>query len=136
MIICGSPQWNYDQIVVDEVMRLRRLCRGKSEKLLIITGGEIGPERAAEVLCKKLGIDFMTQPAMTVLGDSSYFRRNELMIKYHKPNLVIGIAHNIDENQVIYHLLQIAKMRGIKVKAIDYESLSRRHDEIVPGSAC
>ena len=135
VILCGSPQWNYDQIVVDEVVKLRRLCRDKGEKLLIITGGEVGPERATEFFCRKLGIDFMTQPAITVLGDSSYFRRNELMIKYHKPDLVIGIAHKIDENQVIYHLLQIANIKGIKIKAIDYESLSKRHDEIIADSA-
>ncbi|MEM7009828.1 MAG: hypothetical protein AAF462_11915 [Thermodesulfobacteriota bacterium] len=130
VIICGSPQWNYDQIVIDEVVKLRKLCRERAEKLLIITGGEVGPERAAETFCKKLGIDYMTQPAINVLGDSSYFRRNELMIKYHKPDLVIGIAHKIDENQVIYHLLQIAKMKDIRTKAIDYESLSKRHDEL------
>ena len=135
VVLCGSPQWNYDQIVIDEVVRLRRLCRTKSEKLLIITGGETGPERVAESYCKRLGIDFMTQPAITVLGDSSYFRRNELMIKYHKPDLVVGIAHKIDENQVIYHLLQLAKIKSIRTREIDYESLSKRHDEIVSDSA-
>ena len=135
VVFCGSPQWNYDQVVVDEVVRLRRLCRDRSERLLIITGSEVGPERVAESYCKRLGIDFMTQPAITVLGDSSYFRRNELMIKYHKPDLVVGIAHKIDESQVIYHLLQLAKIKGIKIKEIDYESLSKRHDEIVSDSA-
>lgn len=135
VVLCGSPQWNYDQIVIDEVVRLRRLCRERSEKLLIITGGEVGPERVAETYCKRLGVDFMTQPAITVLGDSSYFRRNELIIKYHKPDIVVGIAHKIDENQVIFHLLQLAKIKGIRTKAIDYESLSKRHDEIVSDSA-
>ena len=135
VVLCGSPQGNYDQVVVDEVVRLRRFCRDRSDRLLIITGGEVGPERVAEAYCKRLGIDFMTQPAITVLGDSSYFRRNELMIKYHKPDLVVDIAHKIDENQVIYHLLQMASMKSIKTKTIDYESLSKRYDEIVSDSA-
>lgn len=123
VIICGSAQWNYNEIVSDEVIRLRRLARNKGEKLLIITGGEPGPETAAEEACKQLAIDYIIQPAIKILGSECFARRNELMLKYHTPDLVIGVSHDVKQNRVIYDLLTRAQLKGIKTKLLDYKSI-------------
>ena len=130
VIICGSTHWNYNEIVSDEVIRLRRLARDKGEKLLVITGGEPGPETVAEEACKQLAIDYIIHPAIKVLGNQCFTRRNELMLKYHSPDLVIGVSHNAKQNRVIYDLLTRAQLKGIKTKLIDYQSIQKSDEEI------
>jgi len=129
VIICGSTHWNYDEIVSDEIFRLRRVARNKGKKLLIITGGEPGPETAAEETCKEQGIDYIIHPAIKVLGGQSFERRNELMLKYHTPDLVIGISHNIKKNKIIYDLLTRAQLKGFKTKLINYKSIQKSDEE-------
>ena len=125
VVLCGSAHWNYDKIVEDEIVKLHRQSRLDGKKLLVIHGGEPGPETVADTVCIKLGIDRIIHPAVRVLGDNCFYRRNQLMIQYHKPDLVIGIAHEIETNKVIYDLLERANIKGIKTKAIDYEYLNR-----------
>jgi hypothetical protein len=133
VIICGSPQWTYDEIVKDEIVRLRRECRFSRERLLVIHGGEPGPETVAKEYCRKLGIDTMIQEAVRVLGQSSYFRRNELMLSYHRPELVVGFALSFNESAFVSDMMKRAEKRGIKTRAVDYESIVRRNnDDITP----
>jgi len=84
-----------------------------------------GPETIADKICKKLGIDRIIHPAVGVLGDISYIRRNSLMLLYHKPDLVVGFAHTLDESTVVRDMIQRADKMGYKSKVIDYKSLSR-----------
>jgi len=72
-------------------------------------------------------IDYMIQPALKTLGDNSLYRRNQLMITYHKPDLVIGFAPKISECKHTYHLLELAQMKQIPIKAIDSKSLYQRN---------
>lgn len=132
VIICGSPQWTYDEIVKDEIVRLRRECRLSRERLLIIHGGEPGPETAAHEFCRKLGIDTVVQEAVKVLGESSWFRRNELMLNYHRPDLVVGFALSFKESAVPADMMKRAEAKGIKTKRIDYESIVKRDAYDIP----
>ncbi len=132
VIICGSPQWTYDEIVKDELVRLIRDSRASGKRLLVIHGGEPGPETTAHSYCHKLGIDTIIQEAVKVLGTSSYFRRNELMLNYHRPDLVIGFALSFKESAVVSDMIQRAEAKGIKVKPIDYESIVKRNSSDVP----
>ena len=63
-IICGSPQWAYNEIVKDVIAQLHRESRLKGKRLLIIHGGESGPETVAQEYCEKLGIDVITHPSV------------------------------------------------------------------------
>lgn len=131
-IICGSPQWTYDEIVKDEVVRLRRESRLSGRKLLIIHGGEPGPETVAHEYCQKLGIDTMVQNAVWVMGQNCYFRRNEIMLNYHKPDLVICFALSFKESAVTADMIKRAEVKGIKIKAIDYVSIVKRNSDDIP----
>ena len=48
VVICGSPQWNYNQYVEDEIVKLLRQSRLEGKQLLIIHGAEPGPEAAVQ----------------------------------------------------------------------------------------
>jgi len=126
VVICGSPQWTYNEIVKDVIARLKGEARASGTKLLVIHGGEYGPETVAQEYCRKLGIDTMVQEAVKVRGQNSYFRRNELMLNYHKPDLVVGFALSFKESAVPADIIKRAEAKGIKTKAIDYESIVRR----------
>lgn len=132
VVICGSPQWTFDEIVKDELVRLHRKSRAAGKRLLVIHGGEPGPETVAHVHCRKLGIDTMVQGAVKVLGHGAYFRRNELMLVYHKPDLVIGFALSFNESAVVSDMIERAKIKEIKVMPVDYESIVKRNADDVP----
>ena len=66
------------------------------------------------------------QEAVKVLGEAGYFRRNELMLSYHRPDLVVGFALSFKENAVVSDMIKRAEGKGIKVKPVDYESIVRR----------
>ena len=132
VIICGSPHWTYDEIVKDEVIRLRRDCRIKGQRLLIIHGGEYGPETIAQEYCRKLGIDTIIQERVMVRGQDGYFRRNELMLNYHKPDLVVCFALSFKESTVTTDMITRADMKGIKVKGINYESIIKGEINCTP----
>lgn len=126
VVLCGSPHWSYDRFIADELVKLQRQSRLDGKKLLLIHGGEPGPETIADIVCVKLGIDRIIHPAVRALGSHAFYRRNQLMIQYHNPDLVIGIAHNIKTNTTIHDLLERAKVKGIKTKAIDWEYINRK----------
>jgi hypothetical protein len=132
VIICGSPHWTYDEIVKDEIVRLCRESRLSSRKLLIVHGGEPGPETVAQEYCRKLGIDMIVQEAVRVLGQNSYFRRNELMLNYHKPDLVVGFALSFKESAVVSDMMKRAEAKGVRTKPVDYESIVRRNSDSIP----
>ncbi len=125
VIICGSSQWSYDAIVRDEIVRLNRESKSRGKKLLVIHGGEPGAETFAGEFCLKQGIDQIIQPAVRVLGDNSYYRRNELMLAYHKPDIVIGFAHDLTMSKVVYDIIKRAELKGIRTKSVDYKSLKK-----------
>lgn len=126
VIICGSPHWGYNEIVKDVIVQLHRESRLKGKHLLIIHGGEPGVETVAQEYCEHLGIDTIIHPAVRVLGDKGYLRRNELMLNYHKPDLVVCFAYSFKESVVMTDMLNRADLKGIKTKAVDYESIVRR----------
>lgn len=132
VIICDSPHWNYNEIIKDEIARLNRESRLKGKRLLIIHGGELGVETVAQEYCEHLGVDTITRPAVRVLGDKGYFRRNELMINYHKPDLVICFALSFNESAVTSDMLMRADLKGIKTKSIDYESIVKKDSDGIP----
>ena len=132
VVICGSPQWTFDEIVKDELVRLHRKSRAAGKRLLVIHGGEPGPETVAQVHCRKLGIDTMVQEAVKVLGHNSYYRRNELMLNYHRPDLVVGFALSFKESAVVSDMMERARIKEIKVNPIDYESIVKRNADDVP----
>jgi hypothetical protein len=124
VVICGSPQWTRDEIVKDEIVRLRRESMLSGKKLLIIHGGEPGPETAAQEYCREIGVDTIVQEAVKLRGQDSYFRRNELILVYHKPDLVVGFAHSFKESKVVSDMLIRADGKGIEVRALDYKAIS------------
>ncbi|MGW8182199.1 MAG: hypothetical protein ACWGQW_26015, partial [bacterium] len=81
VVICGSPSWNFDLIVQDEIVKLQRWCRLHGQKLLVIHGGENGPEEVARKICVDLGIDQIVHPVNRAYGDSAWPRRNQLMLQ-------------------------------------------------------
>lgn len=126
VIICGSEHWPYKEIVKDEIVRLQREARRLRERLLIIHGGEYGPETVAQEYCRHLGIDTLIQERVLVRGEQSYFRRNELMLNYHKPDLVVCFALSFSQCPITSDMIRRAKEKGYKVKEIDYDSVIKR----------
>lgn len=126
VIFCGSIHFPYKEIVKDEIVRLQREARRLHERLLIIHGGEYGPETVAQEYCRHLGIDTMIQERVAVRGEQSYFRRNELMLNYHKPDLVICFALSFKECTITSDMIKRANEKGYKVKSIDYESIVKK----------
>lgn len=126
VVLCGSSQWSYNRFIQDEIVKLQRESRSQGKKLLIIHGGEPGPETVADAVCARLGIDTIIHPAVRVLGGNCFYRRNQLILQYHDPDLVIGVAHTIRTNKVIFDLLERARVKGIKTKLIDWEYINRK----------
>ncbi len=127
VIICGSPSWNFDLVVQDEIVRLYRWCRIHGQKLLIIHGGEPGPEAVAERTCRDLGIDRIIHPANKAYGHSAWFRRNQLMLQEHQVDLVIVFTHKLKEGTMEHDMMSRAKNRGRQVKLIDFEAVGKRN---------
>lgn len=127
VIVCGSERWPYKEIVKDEIVRLKREAGRLHERLLIIHGGEYGPETLTQEYCRLLGIDTIIQEAVKVRGEQSYYRRNELMLNYHKPDLVVCFALSFDGCNITSDMIKRANGKGYKVKEIDYESILKRN---------
>lgn len=134
VVICGSPQWSFDKYVRDEIDLARTAAELKGKRLLVIHGGEPGPETetTAQNYCRERGIDTIIQPAIKIRGLSSYFRRNEMILRYHKPDLVICFALSFKENAVTGDMVKRAREKGIKVKPIDYEYIIKLNALEIP----
>ncbi len=130
VVICGSPHWTYDRIVQDLILRLRKESHSKGKELLIIHGGEPGPETAAQALCAKIGIDQVIYPTHKSMGDYGYKRRNQIMLQEHQVDLVVVFAHILSENSIVCDMLERANRKAIKIHTIDYESLSNSKAEL------
>ena len=126
VVICGSPHWTYDRIVEDLILRLRKESHAKGKELLIIHGGEPGPETVARHLCTKIGIDTVIYPAHKAMGDLGYKRRNQIMLQEHAVDLVVVFAHVLNENSVVCDMLERANRKGIKIKPIDYYYITNK----------
>jgi len=123
VIICGAPEWYYEKSVTQEIERLRRESGEAGKRLLIIHGNVPGPETVARDYCRKAGIDTIVQEAVRRRGPDCYYRRNELMLSYHRPDLVVGFAADIRESPIVRDILERARTRGIRYKLVDTESL-------------
>jgi len=132
VVICGSPQWTRDAIVRDEIVRLRRESLKSGRKLLIIHGGEPGPETVAQEYCREIGVDTIVQEAVRRRGQDAYFRRNELILVYHKPDLVVGFAHSFKESKIVTDMLTRAREKGIEIRPLDYKAITAYNTEGVP----
>lgn len=131
VVICGSPSWNFDMVVQDEVVKLHRWCRLHGQKLLIIHGGENGPETVAEKTCIDLGIDRIVHPANIAYGDSAWPRRNQLMLQEYHIDLVLVFVYDLNPGTMAYDMVNRAKRRGVALKLIDHEAITKRNsDEI------
>lgn len=129
VVICGSPSWNFDLLVQDEIVKLHRWCRIHGQKLLIIHGGEKGPEEVAEKTCIDLGIDRVVHPANRAYGDSAWSRRNQLMLQEHQIDLVLVFAYEMRPGTMEYDMVNRAKRRGVALKLIDHEAISKRDSD-------
>ena len=125
VIITGSKHWTQDRYIEDEIVRLEKESRLSRQKLLIIHGGEPGPESIADEVCKVRGIDRVIHPAVRALGDNCYYRRNELMLSYHKPDLTIVFVQNLKSSKVCSDMLRRARAKGIKARLFDFDYLNR-----------
>ena len=132
VVICGSPQWTRAEFVKDEILRLRQESLKSGKKLLIIHGGEPGPEADAQEYCREIGVDTIIQEAVRRRGQNSYFRRNELILVYHKPDLVVGFAHSFKESKVVCDMLTRAQEKGIEIRALDYKAITTRDADGIP----
>ena len=126
VVITGSKHWTYNRYIEDEITKLDKQARLKGKKLLIIHGGEPGPESIAAQICKKKGIDQIVHPAVRTLGDNCYYRRNELILAYHRPDLTLVYVQDLMTNKVCADMLKRARAKGIMAKLIDFEHLNRR----------
>lgn len=127
VIICGSHQWAFAMTIEQTIMELQRESKRAGRKLLIIHGNEPGAETMAHGVCRNFSIDVIIHEAVRTRGQSSYYRRNELMLNYHRPDLVIGFAPVIKESSVVSDMLKRARKKGIAVRAVDRKSLYSRN---------
>jgi len=132
LVICGSPQWTFDKYVRDQIDLARNDSELKGKRLLVIHGGEPGPETVAQNYCRERGIDTIIQEAVKRRGQDSYFRRNELILNYHKPDLIICFAISFRENSIAADIVSRAEAKGIKVKQIDYQFIVKSNTLEIP----
>lgn len=125
VVICGSPSWDFDLVVQDEIVKLYRWCRTRGHKLLIIRGDEVGPEEVAGRTCAELGIDSIVHTANRVLGDSAWPRRNQLMLQEHHVDLVLVFVYKLNPGTMAHDMVNRAKRRGVALKLIDYETIAK-----------
>ena len=123
VVICGFPHWSYNRVVEDQIIELRELSHHNGQELLVIHGGELEPEAAAQEFCSKIGIDQVIYPAHKAMGDYGYKRRNQIMLQEHDVDLAIVYAHVLKENSTVCDMLERANRKGIKIKPVDYKSL-------------
>lgn len=126
VIITGSKHWTQDRYIEDEIVKLEKESRLSGKKLLVIHGGEPGPESIADEVCKARGIDTIVHPAVRAHGENSYYRRNELMLSYHKPDLTIVFVQNIKSSNVCSDMLNRARAKGIKARLFDFDYLNKK----------
>ena len=126
VVITGSKHWTFDRYIEDEIVRLEKESRLRGKKLLVIHGGEPGPESIADEVCKVRGIDRIVHPAVRALGDNCFYRRNELMLLYHRPDLALVFVRNLQMSKVCADMLRRARAKGIKTRLVDFDYLNRK----------
>jgi hypothetical protein len=131
VVVCGSPSWNFDLVVQDEIVKLHRWCRLHAQKLLIIHGGENGPEAVAEKTCADLGVDRIVHPANLSYGDSAWPRRNQLMLQEHRVDLVLVFVYELKPGTMAHDMVNRAKRRGVPLKLIDHEAITKRNSDSI-----
>jgi hypothetical protein len=131
VVVCGSPSWNFDLVVQDEIVKLHRWCRLHGQKLLVIHGGENGPETVAEKTCIDLGIDRIVHPANRAYGDSAWPRRNQLMLQEHHVDLVLVFVYELNPGTMAHDMANRAKRRGVPLKLIDHEVITKRNSDSI-----
>jgi len=129
VVVCGSPSWNFDLVVQDEIVKLQRWCRLHGQKLLIIHGGENGPEEVARKTCVDLGIDQIVHPANRAYCDSAWSRRNQLMLQEHRIDLVLVFVYELNSGTMAYDMVNRARRRGVPIKLIDHEAVTKRNSD-------
>lgn len=90
---------------------------------MVITSGTVGVETYVNKLCKKKGIDLIIHPPVNVDGEYAFLRRNEIILRYHKPDLVICVSRRLESDHTLLDLLERAKAKSIPTRAIDVEYL-------------
>jgi hypothetical protein len=93
-----------------------------------ITGGEPGPESIAGYYCDQIGIDVIIHRAVKARGEGSFYRRNQIILKYHKPDLVVCFAPIMWECMVVNDMLGRARAMNIKAKIFDSKSIYRKSE--------
>lgn len=131
VVICGSPHWNYDILVRDEIVRLKRQSALSGTSLFVIHGGEPGPESVAAKVCAELGIDQAVYPAARARGDGAWARRNQIMLQEHPVDAVVVFTHSVTKGSVTHDMIRRAELKGVRVKVVDAESLRKRDPDEV-----
>ena len=126
-IICGAPDWTFDNVIRDEIVKCHVRARRKKEALLIIHGDDNGPDVIINKICNEVGIDQVIYPAIRTMGHSGWLRRNKIMLQENDIDLVILFSHTIREGTVIEDMKIRAEDKRIPVSVIDYKTLMNRN---------
>jgi len=112
ILICGSRTWTDKQTI-------ERYIQTLPKDTVIIEGECRGADRMAREIAEKYGLQiFGLEAEWKKYGKKAGPIRNEEMIKYGKPEIVIAFHNNIAESKGTKNMLMLAKKHNIPVKVI------------------
>lgn len=126
IIIAGGRDFNRPKLIEEAL--LKATVGLTAEDVMIITGGARGADYLGDQLAKSHGTNRSIYPAQwTKHGKSAGYKRNELMAQ--NADMLLAFWNGNKTCSGTYHMIQIAKQKGLKLVVVDYEGNHYESDQ-------
>lgn len=115
VLICGDRNWT-NTTLVTTVIHALELEYGGRDNFCIIEGGATGADSIAGMVAQREGICVLEcRPAWDVYGKRAGILRNQWMLLWGQPDLVVAFHNNIAQSKGTKDMVTRARAAGIEV---------------------
>lgn len=116
ILVCGSRDWTDKEVIRQKLMSINSIS-------LLVHGACRGADLLAADVAQELNIPAKAYPAQwDIYGLSAGPRRNQQMLDYEKPELVIAFHENINSSKGTKDMVNRASKVGVRVEVIGIKS--------------
>lgn len=113
ILICGDRHWRDEKKIAKVLFKLRKKVK------LVIHGGARGADQLAGKYAMLLGIPTAVYEAnWTKHGRAAGPIRNQSMLKFGKPDMVIAFHKNLNKSKGTKNMVGLAKKAKVKVRIV------------------
>jgi hypothetical protein len=112
VLVTGARTWTDAEAVRRELAVL-------PAHSVVIHGDANGADRLAEAAAVELGHEVIACPASWArYGKAAGLRRNEAMLREHRPDVVIAFHPALEQSKGTRHMVRIARAAGVPVRVV------------------